>query len=66
MEPLSCISLLTCKGAEGLSGDSMFFGLTRILFNIDHTSGAQTGPAHAAQVSCWGQSPQKAGGNMAG
>jgi hypothetical protein len=66
VEPLSCISLLTCKGAEGLCGGSIFLGLTRILFNIDQTSGAQIGSAHAAQVSCCGQIPQRTRGNMAG
>ena len=66
MEPLSCISLRTVRLPEGVYGNSMFLGLTRILLNTDHTSGDRTGPAHAAQVSCCGQTPQRGGGNMVG
>ena len=40
MKPLSCISPCTAGGAEGLSGVSMFLGLTRILFTLAHTSGS--------------------------
>src|SRR6202161_4846308 len=34
---------LRVRVPSGLSGNSMFLGLTRILFNTDHTSGGQTG-----------------------
>jgi hypothetical protein len=66
VEPLSCVSLRTVRLVRGLSGNSIFLGPTRILFDIDHISGGQTGPAHAAQVSCCGQTPQRTRGNMGG
>jgi hypothetical protein len=50
--PLSCISLRTVRLPEEVYGNSIFLELTRILFNTDHSSGGQAGPAHAAQVSC--------------
>jgi hypothetical protein len=57
--PLRVFLYLRVRVRRVLSESSMFFGLARILFNIDHTSGGQTGPAHAAQVSCCGQTPLK-------
>ena len=38
MGPLSCIFPCTAGVPKGLSGVSMFLGMTRILFNIAHTS----------------------------
>jgi hypothetical protein len=51
MGPLSCRAL----GCRGISGTSMVFGLTSILFTIAHSRESPDWIGTGRPCACWGQ-----------